>query len=54
MTPRRCPHEVQIQKEGFFVAAVDFHFECTCPDRSPDVCAQYTCLCSERRAAPEQ
>jgi hypothetical protein len=54
MVLRRCPYEVQTTKEGFFIAAVDFHFTCTCPDRSPEVCAQYTCLCPERRADPEQ
>ena len=50
MTPhRRCPHEVQEVREGVFVAAVDYHFTCVCPDRVNWNCDQYVCLCPERR-----
>ena len=56
MTPhRRCPHEVQEIREGVFVAAVDYHFTCTCPcpDRANWNCDQYVCLCPERLAEEE-
>ena len=54
MVHRRCPYEVQRVEEGVFIAAVDFHFDCTCPDllRANWDCDQYVCLCSERRAVP--
>jgi len=53
MKPRRCPYEVQRVEEGFFVAAVDFHFDCTCPDRAAWDCDQHLYLCPERGAVPE-
>jgi len=48
MVHRRCPHEVQRVEEGVFTAAVDFHFDCTCPDRAAWNCDHYICLCPER------
>jgi len=34
MMPRICPHEEQEIREGVWVAAVDYHFHCRCPDRA--------------------
>lgn len=50
--PCRCPHEVRETREGVWVAAVDHHFHCRCPDRENWDCDQYICLCSERLAVP--
>jgi len=49
---RRCPHEVREVREGFWIAVVDYHFHCTCPDRKNWDCDQYVCLCDERQAVP--
>lgn len=52
MTPRICPHEEQEIREGFWIAAVDYHFHCRCPDRAAWNCDQHICLCPDRRAVP--
>ena len=52
MTPRRCPHEVREVREGTWIAAIDYHFRCGCPDRAAWDCDQHLCLCPERGAVP--
>lgn len=52
MMPRRCPHEERETREGVWIAAVDYHFHCRCPDRKNWNCDQYRCLCLERQALP--
>ena len=49
---RRCPHEIREVREGIWIAAIDYHFRCGCPDRAAWDCDQYSCLCPERRAVP--
>lgn len=52
MMPRICPHEEQEIREGVWIAAVDYHFHCRCPDRRTWNCDHYICLCPDRRAVP--
>lgn len=54
MMPRICPHEEQEIREGVWIAAVNYHFHCRCPDRRTWNCDHYICLCPARHIRREQ